>query len=53
MWGGGEGLKYFYLSTNFTLGPDVFLNTRIHQKFGSHNDCLTQSMSHSDNTKSN
>ena len=23
-------IKYFELSTNFTLGPDVFLDTKIH-----------------------
>ena len=26
------------------MGPDVFLNTKIHKKFGSHNGSLTQSM---------
>ena len=39
--------------TNFTLGPDIILNTKIHKKFGSHNGFLTQSMHLSKNTKSN
>ena len=34
-------LKYCQLSTNFTQGPDVFLNTKLHKKFGSHNGSLT------------
>ena len=46
------GLKAFHC-TNFTLGPDIMLNTKIHKKFGSHNGFLTQSMYLSENTKSN
>ena len=47
------GLKAFHC-TNFTLGPDIILNTKkIHKKFGSHNGFLTQSMHLSKNTKSN
>ena len=47
---GGGGFKAFYC-TNFTLGPDIILNTKIHKKFGSHNGFLTQSMHLSENTK--
>ena len=46
------GLKAFHC-TNFTLGPDIILNTKIHKTFGSHNGFLTQSMHLSENTKSN
>ena len=42
--GVGGGVKIFLLSTNFTIGPDVILNTKIHIKFGSHNGSLPQSM---------
>ena len=45
-------LKAFHC-TNFTPGPDIILNTKIHKKFGSHNGFLTQSMHLSENTKSN
>ena len=38
------------LSTN-SLGPDVFLNTKIQKKFGSHNGSLTLSMHDSEDTK--
>ena len=37
------GLKAFH-RTNFTLGPDIILNTKIHKKFGSHDGFQTQSM---------
>ena len=47
-----EGLKAFHC-TNFTLRPDIILNTKIHKKFGLHNGFLTQSMHLSENTKSN
>ena len=50
--GGGRGLKSFHF-TNFTLGPDIILNTKIHKRFGSHNGFLTQSMHLSENTQSN
>ena len=50
--GGGKGLKAFHC-TNFTLGPDIILNTKIHKKFGSHNGFLLQSMHLSENVKSN
>ena len=30
------GLKAFHC-TNFTLGPDIILTTKIHKKFGLHN----------------
>ena len=51
--GGGGGLKAFHC-TNFTLGPDIILNTKkIHKKFGSHNGFLNQPMHLSENTKSN
>ena len=43
--------KVLLLSTDFILGPDVILNTKIHKTFGSHNGPLTQSMHHSENTK--
>ena len=46
------GLKAFHC-TNFTLGPDICLNTKIHKKFGSYNGFLTQSMHLRENTKSN
>ena len=50
------GLKAFHF-TNFTLGPHIILNTKIHKTFGSHNGFLTQSMHQSmylsENTKSN
>ena len=46
------GLKAFHC-TNFTLGPDIILNTKNTKKFGSHNGFLTQSMHLSENTKSN
>ena len=42
--------------TNFTLGPDIILNTKnthVHKKFGLHNGFLTQSMHLIENTKSN
>ena len=50
--GGGGRLKAFHC-TNFTLGADIILNTKIHKTFGSHNGFLTQSMHLSENTKSN
>ena len=46
------GLKAFHC-TNFTLGPDIILNTKIHKKFGSRNDFLIQSMHLSENKKPN
>ena len=46
------GLKAFHC-TDFTQGPDKFLIQKIHEKFGSHNGFLTQSMHLSKNTKSN
>ena len=46
------GLNAFHC-INFTLGPDISLNTKIHKKFGSHNGFLTLSMHLSENTKSN
>ena len=36
--------KYILMSTNLTMGSDIFLNTKIHKKFGSHNASLSQSM---------
>ena len=30
--GGGEGVKALLQLANFTLGPDVTLNTEIHKK---------------------
>ena len=48
----GKGLKAFHC-TNFILGPDIILNTKIHKTFGSHNGFLTQSMHLSENIKSN
>ena len=45
---GGKDLS---LSTNVILGPEVILNTKIHNKFGSHNGSLTESMHHSENPK--
>ena len=44
---------YTFHCINFTQGPDIILNTKIHKKFGSHNGFLTQSMHLSKNTKSN
>ena len=46
-----EVLKYFQLSTNFTLGPDIIHNTKIHKQFSSRNGSLTQSMHYSDDIK--
>ena len=37
------GLKAFHC-TNFTLDPDIILNTKILKRFGSHNGFLTQYM---------
>ena len=45
------GVKDLLLSTNFTLGPDVVLNTEIHKKFGSRTGSLTHPMHHSEKTK--
>ena len=42
--GGGCGWLKAFHCTNFTLDPDIILNTKIHKKFGSHNGFLTQSM---------
>ena len=40
--GGGGALKAFHC-TNFTLGPDIILNTKkIHKRFGSHNGFASQ-----------
>ena len=40
------------MSTNVHWAPDVILNTKIHEKkFGSHNESLTQSVHHRENTK--
>ena len=53
--GGGGRLKAFHC-TNFTLGPIKLLiqkKKKKHEKFGSHNGFLTQSMHLSENTKSN
>ena len=36
------GLKTVHC-TNFTLGPDIILNTKMDKKLGSHNGFLTQS----------
>ena len=41
------GLKAFYC-TNFTLGPDIILNTKIHKKFGytkTYNDIIYKILS--------
>ena len=49
---GGGGGKALYC-TKFTLGPLIILNTKLHEKLGSHNGFLTQSMHLSENIKSN